>query len=218
MATESDLKLKNAPVLVLFIFWCVALYAVFQIAPDGFWENLQEIFKRLRAKDCMIVILSPVLSIVLNGFVSSENKARLVFWRWKNVLPGHRAFSLLARSDPRIDAAKLRSRLGDVPRAPKEQNALWYELYRRYSTALRVLQAHKGFLLTRDMTSVACMFAILGTFGVVLYGHKPSWAGLYFAIMMAHYVVLSIVARNYGNRFVCTVLVELVMDKNRQPK
>ena len=51
--------------------------------------------------------LAIVVTTVINGLLSSDAKARIVFLRWKHALPGHRAFSGLAPKDPRIDLARL---------------------------------------------------------------------------------------------------------------
>src|SRR5229473_6305563 len=51
--------------------------------------------------------LATVVTTVANGLLSADMKARLVFLRWHHALPGNRAFSRYAHSDPRIDQAKL---------------------------------------------------------------------------------------------------------------
>ena len=44
---------------------------------------------------------------------SAGMKARLVFLRWKNALPGHRAFSIYGLSDPRVDMDRIKKSLGN---------------------------------------------------------------------------------------------------------
>src|ERR1700744_4334098 len=47
--------------------------------------------------------LAGVVAVVLNGLLSADLKARLVwFWRRKDVLPGYRAFTYYAKRDPRV--------------------------------------------------------------------------------------------------------------------
>ena len=53
-----------------------------------------------------------IAATVANGLLSANMKARLVFLRWRYTLPGHRAFSKYAVSDPRVDIAKLKKAWG----------------------------------------------------------------------------------------------------------
>lgn len=214
MAEEEYLNKKNVPAVVTFIIWCFAIYISFLSFPSGFWEKLVSTFEEFRVEDGIIIALSPIIALILNGLVSPGNKARLVFWRLRNALPGHRVFSRLAISDPRIDWENLLRKMVHVPQDPKEQNTKWYSLYRRYSESVRVREAHRSFLLTRDLCSVSFLFAIFGPWGLLLFQHMGKWALLYFIVMILHYLVLALVAQNYGNRFVCNVVTEYTSDTN----
>ena len=55
-----------------------------------------------------------VLIGVVNGLLSADAKARIVFWRWSNPLPGSEAFSRHASRDPRIDIAALEEKNGGL--------------------------------------------------------------------------------------------------------
>jgi len=59
------------------------------------------------AQNLIPVGLALVVATVLNGLVSADMKARLVFLRWRHALPGHRAFTNYAVRDPRIDVSVL---------------------------------------------------------------------------------------------------------------
>ncbi len=213
MSNEPYLKTKNLPLIVLFILWCIALYMAFHSAPHGFFSKLQNRFDEVSATDGFFVVLSPLIALILTGIISSENKARLVFWRFSEALPGHRAFSVLAPKDPRIDMQFLKSNVDDWPQTPKEEYAIWYRIYRQYSGRIRVVNSHKAFLLSRDLATIAFLFAIIGPWGLVLIQKSESWAILYAAIMISHYLLLTVVARNHGKRFVCNVLAEYVTEK-----
>jgi hypothetical protein len=65
------------------------------------------------AGNLLPVGLAVVVTTVANGLLSAELKARLVFLRWKHALPGHRAFSVYAKNDPRIDFVRLQRALGN---------------------------------------------------------------------------------------------------------
>lgn len=119
----ATLKEKNTPLILIFIVWCLAVYFTFLSSPANFCDKLQSTFKEFNAKEGLIVIVSPLLALILTGLISSENKARLVFWRYKYALPGHRAFSELAKHDARINITELVQKIGPFPKAPKEQNS-----------------------------------------------------------------------------------------------
>jgi len=213
MAKEKTLKEKNAPIIVIFIVWCLALYTVFVISPTDFWDKFQSTFKEFNKKDGLILIISPILTLILTGLISSDNKARLVFWRFRYALPGHRAFSDVVKHDARINIKQLAQKMGSLPKGPKEQNSQWYSIYKRYSEAPMVLHAHKNFLLARDLCSISFLFALIGPWGLLLHGHRSHAVLLYASVMFAHYLLFMAVARNHGNRFVGNVLAEFVADK-----
>ncbi len=217
MAKKESLKEKNTPLIVIFIVWCLALYAVFVISPSDFWDKLQSTFKEINAKDGLIFIISPILTLILTGLVSSDNKAKLVFWKCRYALPGHRAFSTVIRHDVRINKKQLAQKMGSFPKGPKEQNSRWYSIYKRYSVAPMVLHAHKQFLLSRDLCSISFLFSFIGPWGLLLFGHKLSWVLFYASVMFAHYLLFMVVSRNHGNRFVCNVLAEFMADNNPGP-
>jgi hypothetical protein len=73
------------------------------------------------AQNLVPVGLALVIATVLNGLVSADMKARLVFLRWHYALPGHRAFSKYAVRDPRIDSSSLEKlHGGPLPVDPAE--------------------------------------------------------------------------------------------------
>src|SRR5262245_24936528 len=84
------------------------------------------------APNLLPVGLAIIVTTVANGIMSADFKARLVFGRWTHALPGHRAFSEHALSDPRIDMAKLKRACGNkLPSEPEDQNRTWYRLYKQ---------------------------------------------------------------------------------------
>ena len=209
MATKQKyLKSRNLPVVIIFVIWCVSLYATFFIGSDSFWTDLQSKYTTLNRKNGLVVAMMPILVLVLSGLISAELKAILVFWRVKNALPGHRVFTKLAQRDARIDMNDLRKKLGDIPRAAKEQNTCWFKLYKKHESAPTVENPHRSFLLARDLASIALIFSIGGGFGLAFGGVKFTTVALYVVVMLAQYFLLAVVARNHGNRLVCNVIVE----------
>lgn len=150
--------------------------------------------------------LGLVLTGVINAQLSPEMKARLVFMSWRDPLPGCKAFTCHAQSDARVDVACLELTYGPLPTAPREQNALWYKLYKTIEQDPAVRQVHRAFLFTRDYTSLALMFVIvLGTAGFI---QIPSTrvAFIYLGLLLLQFVLAGQAARNHGKRFVTTVL------------
>jgi hypothetical protein len=147
-----------------------------------------------------------IFTSVGNELLSSEAKARLVFLRWRDPMPGAAAFTMYAKLDPRIDVAALKQKFGPLPKSPRDQNALWYRLYKTVENEPAVFQAHRNYLFTRDYAAASFMFlVILGAAGL---WEIPSLttALLYVALLIAQYLAVRHAAKNHGIRFVTTVL------------
>lgn len=207
-AKEPYLKGKNAIYLCSFasvnvaVFFCLLVgRALTGAGVDHFWH-------RVTMKEGLIAAVVPIIVIVLSGVLGDVWKARVVFWRWTNPLPGCRVFSDLLAGDPRIDVASLKQKLGKFPNAPHEQNALWFKLYRQHSCALRILEAHRSYLLTRDITAIAAVFAAAFPALVLAHTSDARIASVYLLALAAQYVLIARAASNYGNRFVLNVLSE----------
>lgn len=150
--------------------------------------------------------LSIVLVVVLNGLIDAQTKARLVFWKWHHPLPGSRAFSELAKADPRIDIETIRRKLGRLPRSPQKQNAAWYGLYQSVKHDPSVSTNHREYLFARDYASLsALMLAPLACLG--FWYSENSFAALgYAAILILQYLTVRKVASNFGYRFAATAM------------
>lgn len=161
------------------------------------------------AANLLPVGLAVVVTTIANGLLNSATKERLVFLRWNHVLPGHRAFSVHAKADPRIDFTRLQRACGNkVPSDPKEQNSLWYRFYLEVQDVPAVLQVHRDYLLLRDHTGLAALFLI--GFGIAALFLVSPWKafGVYLGILLFQLIVVRHAAATYGVRFVCTVLAQ----------
>jgi hypothetical protein len=159
------------------------------------------------AQNLFPVGLALVIATVLNGVVSADMKARLVFLCWHHALPGHRAFSKYAVHDPRIDPSALEKLHGSpLPVDPVEQNRAWYRLYKTVENDQAVRQVHRDFLLLRDYTGMCVVFiALYGAAG--LYAIPSVKIGLiYLLVLVVQYLLVRQAASNYGVRLVTTVL------------
>lgn len=148
-----------------------------------------------------------IFATVLTGLLSSEAKARLVFLRWCHALPGHRAFSVHAVRDPRIDIGTLERIYGTaLPVDPVEQNRAWYGIYKTVANDIAVRQAHRDFLLLRDYTSLCVLFFVLyGATGLFVIPSVK--VGLVYLLVLAlQFTFVRHAASNYGTRMVTTVL------------
>ena len=200
----KSLKDQNTASLVTILIVNIAVFAVVLKTDQLLAADYQEVLKHWQA--LIPAGLGAVLIGVVNGLLNVQAKARLVFWRWYDPLPGSRAFSRYVHLDPRIDVAALESKVGPFPTKPNEQNALWYKLYKSVENDPRVLHVHRLFLLTRDYAGIAFMLLIvfggIGVFAMQTYKTEL----LYAAALLIQFVASAVAARNYGIRFVNTVL------------
>ena len=159
-----------------------------------------------------------IVTTVANGLLSADAKARLVFLKWKHALPGHRAFSEYAASDPRIDIARLKKVCGNkFPDDPVDQNRTWYRLYKTVEGNPSVVQVQRDFLLMRDYAGLAALF--MSVFGTVALIEVPSWrvSLTYCLFLLVQWVLVRQAAATYGIRFVTTVLAEKAAAPTREP-
>ncbi|MCH9052754.1 MAG: hypothetical protein IIA72_17055 [Proteobacteria bacterium] len=150
--------------------------------------------------------LGLVLIGIVNAQLSADAKARIVFFRWQNPLPGSHAFTHYSATDPRIDLGFLEEAHGPLPTDPRQQNALWYKLYKSVEKDASVMQVHREFLFARDYTCLALMMAILlGGAGLVQIPSSGT-ALSYLGVLVVQFLLAGRAARNHGRRFVTTVL------------
>lgn len=150
-----------------------------------------------------------VVTTIVNGLLSVAVKDRLVFLRWHQALPGHRALSVHAKADPRIDFTRLQRALGNkLPSDPVSENKAWYRLYLEVQNAPAVLQVHRDFLLLRDYTGLSALFIVgLGAAAILtINGWKV--VAIYIGLLMLQFIVVRHAAATYGVRFVCTAMAQ----------
>jgi hypothetical protein len=199
---------ENAVRLWIFLGANLAIFFALFVSGGLSAAAIDQFWHRVTTKDGLIAAIIPILAIVLSGVFSDEWKARLVFWRLRDPLPGCRVFSELLATDNRVKKEALANRLGVYPRDADKQNALWFSLYKIHGGLDTVLESQKIYLLTRDMASMSFLFLILFPLGVFAENLKWEVAAMYAVALLAQYVLIAISARNYGNRFVLNVLVE----------
>jgi|GEM_PF-2693535 len=144
----------------------------------------------------------------LDALPGAELKARIVFLRWRNPLPGSRAFEKAnLDSDFRIDRDRLREAVGgSFPRGAREQNTAWYRLYQLWAEDARVEHVHFQWLLYRDLTWLAVLLLALGLVAAALNNSQRSAALISAAIAGVLVLLFRAAASQHAKRFCNTVL------------
>lgn len=169
----------------------------------------------MKAPNILPLGLTVIVITVINGFLPSDAKARIVFLRWKHALPGHRAFSELAPKDPRIDMARLKRACGNkLPSDPDEQNQVWYRLYKSVEKYPSVEYVQRDFLLMRDY---ACFIVLFGGAAFIELTSVRAVV-IYLGAMIVQFILVRQAAVNYGRRFVTTVMAEKAASSASAPR
>lgn len=150
--------------------------------------------------------IAPVAVLLLTSIVPAAVKDAFVFWRVRNAMPGHRAFSLHAQRDSRIDLQRLRENIGRFPKDPREQNTLWYRLYKKVEADLMIIFAHRNYLLFRDIAALSAVLVVVAPIILLVLGAALPAIWSSFCLFAIQYLATALAARNHGNRLVTNVL------------
>ena len=151
-------------------------------------------------------LIAPIGAFLLDGLLSADAKARVIFWRFSHPLPGSRAFSIHLKKESRGDPDQLVSRWGVFPDDPAEQNRLWYRIFKDVENEVRVYEAHRAWLFARDLTAFSVLFLVIFGTATVISDVPWTTAWYYLSFLAVQYLATMITARNLGIRFVRTVL------------
>ena len=154
----------------------------------------------------MVAVIAPIGTFILSGLLSADAKDRLVYWRYRDPLPGSRAFSKHLPKEARADPDRLIERWGPLPHGASEQNRLWYNIYKHVESEVRVLEAHRAWLLSRDLTGYAVLFLPFLGIPALIMDTPKTVVVWYLSALLAQYLLMMTAARTYGKRFVRTVL------------
>ena len=193
------------PLRVFAIINVVVFWGVVSLGADI--SAVTSLIASISPKEGIIALIAPMGTFVLDGLISADTKARLVYWRYHNPLPGSFAFSRYLKTDSRIELNYLSQRWGEFPTNPIEQNRLWYRIYKNIENEIRVREAHRASLYSRDLTSQSALFLVC--FGIAAFISDTPWNAItwYLLVLAVQYLALMVAARTYGIRFVQTVLV-----------
>lgn len=187
------------------LFINVALFWVAIVSHSDI-STLPDLFKSLSVKDGIAGLLTPIVAFILDGLLSADTKARIVYFRVRHPLPGSRAFSVHLFKEPRADPRRLTQIWGPFPNNPTEQNQLWYRIYITVENYIRVQEAHRAWLFSRDLTAYSIVFLFL--FGPVALLSDTQWdvVSWYLLVLAVQFLATMTAARTYGVRLVRTVL------------
>jgi hypothetical protein len=151
-----------------------------------------------------------VVAIWFSYLIPADIKHILVFFRLRDVLPGHR-FIGLSEKDPRIGGEALENIVDDFAEKrcdPALQNQFWYsEIYRSSKDAPEVISVHKSFLLYRDMASVLLVCLMLYIGGKQFFQPLSLILDEKGMVVIGGFVCLFLIAANSsGKRFVTTAV------------
>lgn len=208
---STTLKQQNRVPVLIFALANTCVIAAMLAGWDDFTTFVSEATKgnwSMLGRSLGLPATAGLIAGIASWVVPRKLKEILVFWRVDvRCMPSSRAFSEIARVDPRIDADHLRARMGDFPASPSEQSARWYSIYRKHQKEPAVVDANRAYLLYRDMTSLVPIVA-LATVIVGLSVALPAgrnWIGV-AVILLIEFLLTGVAARNAGTRLVANVL------------
>ncbi|MDX2277617.1 MAG: hypothetical protein NW206_19375 [Hyphomonadaceae bacterium] len=150
--------------------------------------------------------LGLILVGLLNAQVDALTKARLVYLRLADPLPGAEAFTRWGPADERVDMAALTAQFAALPTAPAEQNRLWYRIFKSVESDLGVEHAHREYLFTRDFAFLAALMIPVLAMCAVFTFPSAGHTALYTAALVGQFILSLRAARHHGRRLVCTAL------------
>lgn len=148
----------------------------------------------------------PVAVLLIVNVLPHKVKCILVYWKPYGWLPGCEAFTKYGPKDPRVDMARLAAIVGQLPTDPVKQNARWYQLYKAKADEIEVAEAHKLFLMYRDMATLTVFLIPLVPLALNLAGAPAASQWISAGVFLVQYLVTAVSARHSGVRFVTNVV------------
>jgi hypothetical protein len=207
----KQLKEQNAPYIRAYVGFVVAATGIYAASESGltFQALLNGNVSITDPGELSGFGLASIVYLLIARLLPTSIKECLVFWRWKERLPGYRAFTDVAPRDARISLDALRNKYGDFPTRGNDQNALWYRIYKTHESAPGVEDAHKHYLLYRDLNAVNLLLAAIFVPLCVAFGVLTLQSGLIaFGLLVAISFFFSLNARASGMRLVQNALAE----------
>lgn len=147
-----------------------------------------------------------VASLLLLGLINPGWRDRIMHWRWHDPLPGCRAFTRVGPLSSHVNMAALEAQYGPLLLASKEQNQLFYRIYREYRDDVGVLDAHGRYLAVRDIGTITALVMIPLPFLAWWASGNGERALGYGVVLLLIYALCVAAAKNYSWRMVQHVL------------
>lgn len=151
-------------------------------------------------------VVVPIGILLIVNVLPHKLKCMLVYWRPYGWLPGCEVFSKFAPDDPRIDMIALSKNVGPLPSESSEQNSRWYQLYKKVENEPEITEAHRSFLMYRDMAALSLPFVGLTPICLYFAGAAPAAQWISAIVFAIQFVLTALSARWSGIRFVCNVI------------
>ena len=205
-AGAPSLKAENGKAIWLLVSADIAAIALVLTGFVFTQASLSELAQSAFIRDLLFAAVGPLVAVFLNDLLPSNAKASIVFWPFKDALPGHRAFSVHAEADPRIDMAVLKKEMGEFPQSPRDQNTCWYRLYQKHKSNVIISDSHRRFLLFRDSSSLTLLILVIVSMAAALSGVPLSQQAVIVGGLAVQFLWLAVSSRNTGIRLVQNVL------------
>lgn len=168
------------------------------------WPSLS-----LIEKNSASVAVVGIAAMLAQDLVPKPVKEALVFWRAKNRLPGHKAFTPKFMRDPRIDIENIPNLENLSVASGNVQQREFYRLYKSVADVRSVAHYSQRYIAWRDLSA---LLMILGFVSVPVLYSVNSERGLIAGITLAATALLSFLftsfaARNTANELVIQVLL-----------
>ncbi|MEK7454056.1 MAG: hypothetical protein AABZ76_03970 [Pseudomonadota bacterium] len=193
----------KARVVAQYLVPLITAYAVLIVwLSDGHIPTVEAVLKRAMPAASLFIGCQLLQDLIPKGL-----KEVLVFWRATDRLPGHRAFSVVAKSDTRIPLAGILG-TGAAELDGPSQNALWYQKYKTVSSEQSVVHESFRYLAWRDVTTALWLLAV-GSIAFALIGWL-FWADVLVVVSACIVAALltALAARNAANSLVRNVLAQ----------
>ena len=196
---------RNLPLISGFVLLNYVAFAIVNELPWDFAKQIEILKTGLTFHNPILALLFHLIVLVLSCCLPEKVKNVVVLWKIKNPLPGCRAFTELAKNDPRIDINELSEKYGKLPKGPVEQNRLWYKIYKNKQNEPIILASHGRWLLFRDLGAIALIFLLVLP-SASLIPSPGTESAIYSGLLLVQYILLSIAGQNTSKRFACNVL------------
>lgn len=197
--SENNFKSYKTKLNTVFAITLICLVSV-----DEFFKNPNVFITSLQKGILWKLGFGPfstIISLAIENLVSSKIKDKIVLFG-RN-LPGCN-LKRLAQKDSILTEEILINYFGAIPISSKEQNTLWYKVYKTVQNNPKILAAHQEYLTLRDLTYLVAISLALGL-GASIFYDVPKVVLFFLGI---GYPLLSIVTYNKAERFAGITLNE----------